>query len=268
MLGRHRRDTLWRLTPKRQPNRGVVPRGICASIRARHLVPSDKLSRYVIEENQSTGEEQPRRGDQVVDKWREDRVRERAFEIWEQAGRPDGNSTAHWLHAEAEIDAVQLAALEHACDREIRSCFRLAAALSLWRRRRLDYQMVALVAAIVFGGVAVLQVLIRFGDTRADVAAGLLILAAVWSIVMYVIGTIGPSSTDLENSAAEFFSLHNHFQRIADLGRVGLVDDFAQEFTRLLNRKDAARQAAPAVPKKYVQAARNAAPTEFDDGGN
>ena len=31
------------------------------------------------------------------------RIRERAHQIWEQAGRPDGEHQAHWLQAEREI---------------------------------------------------------------------------------------------------------------------------------------------------------------------
>jgi DUF2934 family protein len=37
--------------------------------------------------------------------WHEHRVRERAYEIWERSGRPEGKSVEHWLRAEAEIAA-------------------------------------------------------------------------------------------------------------------------------------------------------------------
>jgi Protein of unknown function (DUF2934) len=30
-------------------------------------------------------------------------IRERAFAIWEEEGRPEGKSVAHWLRAEAEL---------------------------------------------------------------------------------------------------------------------------------------------------------------------
>ena len=39
--------------------------------------------------------------------WHEHRVRERAYEIWERAGRPEGKATEHWLQAEAEIAAEE-----------------------------------------------------------------------------------------------------------------------------------------------------------------
>ncbi len=39
--------------------------------------------------------------------WHEQRVRERAYEIWERAGRPEGKSIEHWLQAEAEIRAEE-----------------------------------------------------------------------------------------------------------------------------------------------------------------
>lgn len=32
-----------------------------------------------------------------------DKISERAFTLWEQAGRPDGCDVDHWLAAEAEI---------------------------------------------------------------------------------------------------------------------------------------------------------------------
>ena len=37
---------------------------------------------------------------------REQAIRERADEIWEQEGRPDGKDLDHWLRAEAEIIAA------------------------------------------------------------------------------------------------------------------------------------------------------------------
>lgn len=35
--------------------------------------------------------------------WHEQRIRERAYQLWEQAGRPDGKEVEHWLQAEREI---------------------------------------------------------------------------------------------------------------------------------------------------------------------
>lgn len=35
---------------------------------------------------------------------REDRIRRRAYEIWEQEGRPPGCEAEHWQRAAAEID--------------------------------------------------------------------------------------------------------------------------------------------------------------------
>ena len=39
--------------------------------------------------------------------WHEQRVRERAYEIWERTGRPADKSVEHWLQAEAEIAAEE-----------------------------------------------------------------------------------------------------------------------------------------------------------------
>jgi hypothetical protein len=35
----------------------------------------------------------------------EERVRQRAHEIWEEAGKPDGQHDAHWEQARREIEA-------------------------------------------------------------------------------------------------------------------------------------------------------------------
>lgn len=35
---------------------------------------------------------------------RQERIRQRAHEIWEQAGRPEGAHMEHWQQATAEID--------------------------------------------------------------------------------------------------------------------------------------------------------------------
>ena len=37
----------------------------------------------------------------------EEAIRERAYAIWEQDGRPEGRSMVHWSQAEAEIGAEQ-----------------------------------------------------------------------------------------------------------------------------------------------------------------
>ena len=39
--------------------------------------------------------------------WHEHRIRERAYEIWEKSGRPEGKTVEHWLQAEAEITAEE-----------------------------------------------------------------------------------------------------------------------------------------------------------------
>ncbi len=39
--------------------------------------------------------------------WHEERIRERAYEIWERAGRPEGKTVEHWLQAESEIAAEE-----------------------------------------------------------------------------------------------------------------------------------------------------------------
>ena len=41
---------------------------------------------------------------------REQTIRERAYALWEQDGRPEGRSLAHWSQAEAEIGTEQPAA--------------------------------------------------------------------------------------------------------------------------------------------------------------
>lgn len=36
---------------------------------------------------------------------REDRIRQRAYQIWNEAGQPEGRQEEHWRQAEADIDA-------------------------------------------------------------------------------------------------------------------------------------------------------------------
>ncbi len=36
---------------------------------------------------------------------RQERIRQRAFELWEQAGRPEGDHEKHWHQAVREIEA-------------------------------------------------------------------------------------------------------------------------------------------------------------------
>ncbi|MBB3655287.1 hypothetical protein FHX15_000486 [Rhizobium sp. BK650] len=44
----------------------------------------------------------------------EDRVRERAYAIWEEEGRPDGEDLRHWSTAEAELRGETTKANEQA----------------------------------------------------------------------------------------------------------------------------------------------------------
>ena len=39
-----------------------------------------------------------------MDMDRESRIRERAYALWEEAGRPEGEHDAHWTAAEREIE--------------------------------------------------------------------------------------------------------------------------------------------------------------------
>ena len=47
--------------------------------------------------------------------WHDARVRERAYEIWEQTGRPENKDVEHWLQAETEITQQ-----EQALDEEVK----------------------------------------------------------------------------------------------------------------------------------------------------
>jgi hypothetical protein len=38
---------------------------------------------------------------------REDQIAQRAYELWERDGRPDGKATDHWLQAEAMLRSSQ-----------------------------------------------------------------------------------------------------------------------------------------------------------------
>jgi len=38
---------------------------------------------------------------------REERIRARAYALWEQAGRPEGQEADHWAEAERQVDAEQ-----------------------------------------------------------------------------------------------------------------------------------------------------------------
>jgi hypothetical protein len=46
----------------------------------------------------------------------EERVRERAYELWEQAGRPDGQADEYWRQARAELEADVLREQEQVLD--------------------------------------------------------------------------------------------------------------------------------------------------------
>ncbi|MBN9055043.1 MAG: DUF2934 domain-containing protein [Rhizobiales bacterium] len=43
-------------------------------------------------------------GSKTMNDDREDRIRRRAYELWQQEGSPEGKPDDHWLQAEHEID--------------------------------------------------------------------------------------------------------------------------------------------------------------------
>ena len=42
----------------------------------------------------------------MVDQPNEDKIRERAYALWERSGRPDGQADVHWREAEAEVSST------------------------------------------------------------------------------------------------------------------------------------------------------------------
>lgn len=46
-----------------------------------------------------------RPGEEIRNAPSEDQVRERAYILWEEAGRPDGDGVEFWLRAETELQA-------------------------------------------------------------------------------------------------------------------------------------------------------------------
>ena len=44
---------------------------------------------------------------------RDQEIRERAYEIWEHEGRPDGHSLDHWLKAETEVENEEALGIRH-----------------------------------------------------------------------------------------------------------------------------------------------------------
>jgi len=53
----------------------------------------------------------------------EQRIRERAYELWLQAGRPEGRAEAHWREARAALEAEERETRERQLDREDEDSF-------------------------------------------------------------------------------------------------------------------------------------------------
>lgn len=49
-----------------------------------------------------------------MDQALETRIRQRAYEIWDGLGRPDGEAGAHWLAAERELLRASMDSIAHA----------------------------------------------------------------------------------------------------------------------------------------------------------
>ena len=53
-----------------------------------------------------------RDGGRAISEQKEQAIREPAYALWEQDGRPDGRSVAHWSQAEMEIAVEQALAAQ------------------------------------------------------------------------------------------------------------------------------------------------------------
>lgn len=51
----------------------------------------------------------------------EHKIRERAYEIWEEQGRPEQRATEHWLQAQTEVQTERAAEVRTAGRREMRN---------------------------------------------------------------------------------------------------------------------------------------------------
>ncbi len=94
---------------KRVTKAGSVVLGICGNGPAiqrsgRHdCAPLNNSKPKLIEPSPSLPRRKGPSGGRVMSGERERNIRERAYAIWEQEGRPEGKGLDHWLQAEAEI---------------------------------------------------------------------------------------------------------------------------------------------------------------------
>lgn len=163
-------------------------------------------------------------------------------------------------------DKETIYALQKACRSEIESCFTLGAALLIWQRQLIAARFVLLLGTVIFGGMAILQILLRLGGAWVDVLGGLLILATVLLLGAYV--TLGAlrDPSELGDAAAQFFSLRDRFRYAAELGPTRPLDKFWAQFDALMSEKGVARQSAPIPPASCIRAVRSGNTRFLDDG--
>jgi hypothetical protein len=151
----------------------------------------------------------------------------------------------------------QVGALKMAGQEELESCFKLGAALNIWHRNVLRWRLAILLATVLIGGLALFwEVLLRRGEWP-DLSASLLILATAWMIGIYAISSREPDLSEISRAAAQFFNLRDRFRRATQISGLGPVKDFAAEFNRLMDIKEAVRQDTPAVPGRYTRAVQS-----------
>lgn len=152
----------------------------------------------------------------------------------------------------------QFASLEAECKLEAQSCTDVAKALQRWHKRLSCERAIVLAATVLVGGLAVAEVVIRYGGVWADYAGGGLLLATAGLIALYAAIARRPDLADLERCAGQFLDLGDRFRQAAATQALGSPKDFATELSALMDKKEEVRRDTPGVPERYLKKVRPA----------
>lgn len=150
----------------------------------------------------------------------------------------------------------RIKALTDECRRQEESCLYTSSGLYQWQKNARFWRNFFVVAPIILGGLASSQILAGADDKWWTIAAALLALLAGFFPAIYEALGMDMRVSEIGQAAAEFTNLRDRFRQAANVNRYGTLEEFKAGFEQLMDRMDAVRKTAPALPDRYFRQAQ------------
>lgn len=139
------------------------------------------------------------------------------------------------------------------CARQAESCLYTSTSMYLWLKSIRFWSRFMIVASILIGGFAGLAVL---RESFPPWVAAVLTLIAGFFPAIYESLKIKGHTDEIARAAAQFKILQDRFRQAANIIATRELSDLEDEFSKLMERMDAARAGSLTPPQRFFEAAR------------